>query len=134
MELRQLQDAVPPLFHRRKIIAQELGTPSARRGAGLNLQAAERRAVGGGVDRPSVQGELPDGRQVAVKVRRPNILDDRARPLPPRPLTPLQTRVSNAARGVPTYPDDIQLATDLVDEWCAAQFWRNSVAIRRAIL
>ena len=34
-----------------------------------------------------------------------------------RLLAPPQTRISNAAKRLPTYPSDIKLATDLVDEW-----------------
>ena len=130
LELRQLQDAVPPFDSTvaKGIIAQELGAPS---GDAAGLGSIFKRLSGEPLAAASIgqvyKGELPDGRQVAVKVQRPNILDDIALDLfLLRLLTPLQTRVSNAARGVPTYPDDIQLATDLVDEWCAAQFWRNS--------
>ena len=34
-----------------------------------------------------------------------------------RLLAPLQTRASNLASKLPTYPEDIRLATELVDEW-----------------
>ena len=128
LELRQLQDAVPPFDSTvaKGIIAQELGAPS---GDAAGLGSIFKRLSGEPLAAASIgqvyKGELPDGRQVAVKVQRPNILDDIALDLfLLRLLTPLQTRVSNAARGVPTYPDDIQLATDLVDEWCAPP--RNS--------
>ena len=48
------------------------------------------------------KGELADGRQVAIKVQRPNILDAIALDLYLlRLLVPLQTRISNAARKVP---------------------------------
>ena len=126
--LAQLQDAVPPFDSTvaKGIIAQELGAPS---GDAAGLGSIFKRLSGEPLAAASIgqvyKGELPDGRQVAVKVQRPNILDDIALDLfLLRLLTPLQTRVSNAARGVPTYPDDIQLATDLVDEWCALP--RNS--------
>jgi predicted unusual protein kinase regulating ubiquinone biosynthesis (AarF/ABC1/UbiB family) len=47
------------------------------------------------------KGELADGRQVAIKVQRPNILDAIALDLYLlRLLVPLQTRISNAARKV----------------------------------
>ena len=29
----------------------------------------------------------------------------------------MQTRVSNLVKKLPTYPEDIRLATELVDEW-----------------
>lgn len=64
------------------------------------------------------KGELFDGRQVAVKVQRPRILEEIAIDLYLlRLLAPLQTRISNAVNKVPTYPEDITLATALVDEW-----------------
>jgi len=64
------------------------------------------------------KGTLLDGREVAVKVQRPSILDEIALDLYVlRILTPLQTRVSNLINRVPTYPEDIRLARELVDEW-----------------
>ena len=64
------------------------------------------------------KAELRDGRQVAVKVQRPQILDEIALDLYLlRLLTPLQTRISNFVNKVPTFPEDIQLAEALVDEW-----------------
>ena len=108
LELRQLQDAVPPFDSTvaKGIIAQELGAPS---GDAAGLGSIFKRLGGEPLAAASIgqvyKGELPDGRQVAVKVQRPNILDDIALDLfLLRLLTPLQTRVSNAARGVPSIP------------------------------
>ena len=57
------------------------------------------------------KGTLLDGRQVAVKVQRPSILDEIALDLYVlRIHTPLQTRVSNLINRLPTYPEDIALA------------------------
>jgi len=51
-------------------------------------------------------------------VQRPSILDEIALDLYLlRLLTPLQTRVSNLINKLPTYPEDIRLARELVDEW-----------------
>ena len=102
LELRQLQDAVPPFDSTvaKGIIAQELGAPS---GDAAGLGSIFKRLSGEPLAAASIgqvyKGELPDGRQVAVKVQRPNILDDIALDLfLLRLLTPLQTRVSNGAR------------------------------------
>jgi len=58
------------------------------------------------------------GKDVAVKIQRPGILAEIALDLYIlRLLTPLQTRLQNAANGVPTEQEDIDTAILLVDEW-----------------
>jgi predicted unusual protein kinase regulating ubiquinone biosynthesis (AarF/ABC1/UbiB family) len=58
------------------------------------------------------------GQDVAVKIQRPGILSEIALDLYIlRLLTPIQTRLQNAANGVETTQDDIDLAVTLVDEW-----------------
>ena len=103
------------------IIAQEPGAPSATAGCSVQVLSGEPLAAArsGQVYWASCS---TGGRWRWAQ--RPNILDDIALDLFLRLLTPLQTRVSNA-RGVPTYPDDIQLVTDLVDEWRTPAHRRN---------
>jgi predicted unusual protein kinase regulating ubiquinone biosynthesis (AarF/ABC1/UbiB family) len=120
LELRQLQDAVPPFDSEeaKKILARELrmrGGPSGLSTIFNSLSATPLAAASIG---QVYKGILKDGRTVAVKVQRPDILDEIALDLYLlRFLTPLQTRISNYINKLQTYPDDIKLATDLVDEW-----------------
>ena len=61
---------------------------------------------------------LKDGRDVAVKVQRPNILGEIALDLYLlRLLTPLQVTASNAINKRKTDQNDIDVAIALVDEW-----------------
>lgn len=58
------------------------------------------------------------GQDVAVKIQRPGILSEIALDLYIlRLLTPIQTALQNAANGVETTQEDIDLAVTLVDEW-----------------
>ena len=119
LELRQLQDAVPAFDsdEARTILAKELklSSPSALNQVFTTISPEPLAAASIG---QVYKGELKDGRQVAVKVQRPNILDEIALDLYLlRLLTPLQTRINNAVNKLPTYDEDIKLAKDLVDEW-----------------
>lgn len=61
---------------------------------------------------------VTSGKEVAVKVQRPGILAEIALDLYIlRLFTPIQTRLQNAANGVKTDQEDIDLAISLVDEW-----------------
>ena len=118
LELRQLQDAVPAFDSAlaKAIIAEELKLPANGLGSKFKKVSAEPLAAAsiGQV----YKAELADGRDVAIKVQRPSILDEIALDLYLlRLLAPIQTRISNAVNKVETYPEDIKLATDLVDEW-----------------
>jgi len=121
LELRQLQDAVPAFDsdEARAILARELLAPGAKAlgltsiFTELSVEPMAAASIG-----QVYKGTLLDGRQVAVKVQRPSILDEIALDLYVlRILTPLQTRLSNLINRVPTYPEDIDLARELVDEW-----------------
>ena len=62
-----------------------------------------------------VRGQgLELGLGLGVRAANPS-LEDRA--ANPSLLAPVQTRVSNLVNKLPTYPEDIRLATELVDEW-----------------
>ena len=64
------------------------------------------------------RGTLKDGREVAIKVQRPNILDQIALDLYLlRLITPFQTKLSNSINRVSTNQADIDSALSLVDEW-----------------
>ena len=119
LELRQLQDAVPPFdsVQAKSILAAEMGV-----GGVGGLSRVFRRISDAPLAAASIgqvyKATLLDGREVAVKVQRPNILDDIALDLYLlRLLAPLQTQASNAIKKLPTFPEDISLATALVDEW-----------------
>eukprot|EP00966_Prymnesium_polylepis_P108963 2521533-Prymnesium_polylepis.1 len=120
LELRQLQDAVPPFDsdEAREIMARELNVPGGPAGLSSVFKRISPEPLAAASIGQVYKAELLDGRQVAVKVQRPRILDEIALDLYLlRLLTPLQTRVSNVINKVPTYPDDIKLAKELVDEW-----------------
>ena len=51
---------------------------------------------------------------LGLRAANPSLKDRAANP---SPLAPVQTRVSNLVNKLPTYPEDIRLATELVDEW-----------------
>ena len=120
LELRQLQDAVPAFdsAQAKEILARELQVPGGVGGLTAVFDKLSAEPLAAASIGQVYKGVLRDGRTVAVKVQRPSILDEIALDLYLlRLLTPLQTRVSNAAKNIPTYADDIKLATDLVDEW-----------------
>ena len=204
LELRELQDAVPSFDNdqARSILANELGLKDASELSTIFTALSPAPLAAASIGQV-YKGRLHDGRTVAVKVQRPNILDQialdlyllriltplqtcvapparschRARLLaaaaahlllapsscrctpphpplyshmhtlvPPRPLAsrltpphllshpdatpphftshltppptlPVASRVSNAVNKIPTYPEDIDLAEALVDEW-----------------
>ena len=120
LELRQLQDAVPAFdsAQAKDILARELGLPGGAKDLSQVFVRLSDRPLAAASIGQVYKGTLRDGREVAVKVQRPDILDEIALDLHLlRLLTPLQTRISNAVNKVKTYPDDIALARKLVDEW-----------------
>ena len=52
---------------------------------------------------------------LGLRAANPSLQDRAANPF--SPLARVQTRVSNLVNKLPTYPEDIRLATELVDEW-----------------
>ena len=119
LELRQLQDAVPAFDSAlaKEILARELKVGGVGGLSTIFKELSDEPLAAASIGQV-YKGVLRDGRTVAVKVQRPQILDEIALDLYLlRLLTPLQTRISNAAGKRPTYDDDIKLATDLVDEW-----------------
>ena len=116
LELRKLQDAVPPFNNdeAKDILRESLGVSN------LNevFKTISSEAIASASIGQVYKGQLLDGKQVAIKIQRPNILSDIALDLYIlRLLSPLQVRISNAVNKIKTTPEDIQLALDLVDEW-----------------
>jgi ABC1 atypical kinase-like domain len=117
LELRALQDQVSPFDNdqARDILKQEFGV--------LDLSLIFSELTEEPVASASVgqvyKGVLAvNGKEVAVKVQRPGILAEIALDLYIlRLFTPIQTRLQNAANGVETSQEDIDLAVALVDEW-----------------
>ena len=116
LELRKLQDAVPPFNNdeAKDILREALGVS--------NLNEVFKTISSDAIASASIgqvyKGQLMDGKQVAIKIQRPNILSDIALDLYIlRLLSPLQVIVSNSVNKIKTTPEDIQLALDLVDEW-----------------
>lgn len=116
LELRQLQDAVPPFSsdEAREVLKQELGVSD------LNqiFETLSEEPVASASIGQVYRGTLKDGTDVAVKVQRPGILAEIALDLHVlRLLTPIQTRLQNMANGLDTDPADIEQGVALVDEW-----------------
>ncbi len=128
LELRKLQDAVPPFSDSQAtaILRRDLGvrdlsdifeelTPSPI--ASASIGQVYKGVLREGNYKPS-DDDLGEVRDVAVKVRRPGVLADIALDLYVlRLLTPLQVRISNAVNKVKTEKEDIDTALALVDEW-----------------
>ncbi|EGB13066.1 hypothetical protein AURANDRAFT_10513, partial [Aureococcus anophagefferens] len=131
LELRKLQDAVPPFADAQamELLRRELGvrdlsevfeslSPSP-------IASASIGQVYRGDLRPGAYGVADEGAEaggavtsVAVKVQRPGVLAEIALDLHIlRLLTPLQVRASNFVNKVPTEQEDIDTAIALVDEW-----------------
>ncbi|KAH8078816.1 hypothetical protein JL720_9566 [Aureococcus anophagefferens] len=108
LELRKLQDAVPPFADAQamELLRRELGVYRGDLRPGAYGVADEGAEAGGAVT------------SVAVKVQRPGVLAEIALDLHIlRLLTPLQVRASNFVNKVPTEQEDIDTAIALVDEW-----------------
>lgn len=125
LELRQLQDAVPPFEtpEAYAIIAKELNISYDPNNLSNPFQGSEikfisRKPIASASIGQVYKATLKDGREVAIKVQRPNILADIALDLYLlRLLTPIQVRISNAVNKLQTSQADIDVALTLVDEW-----------------
>ena len=116
LELRQLQDAVPPFdsVEAKTILKDELRVSDLREVFTVISEEPIASASIGQVYR----AKLKDGRDVAVKVQRPRILGEIALDLYIlRLLTPLQVKISNFVGKRSTSQEDIDVALSLVDEW-----------------
>jgi hypothetical protein len=117
LELRQLQDAVPPFDSdiAREVLRKELGVSDLSQ---VFSYLSEKPVASASIGQVYKGTLAATGQEVAVKVQRPGILAEIAMDLHVlRILTPVQTTLQNAANGVKTSPEDIQGAIDLVDEW-----------------
>ncbi|KAL7570674.1 hypothetical protein ACA910_014947 [Epithemia clementina (nom. ined.)] len=117
LELRSLQDAVPPFdsVTARAVLKEELGVSDLSTiFSSLSSEPVASASIG-----QVYKGTLAKtGQEVAVKVQRPGILSEIALDLHVlRTLTPWQTRLQNAVNGVATTQKDLDLAVALVDEW-----------------
>lgn len=117
LELRKLQDAVPPFDNdlaysilKKEFDVQDLNQIFAE----LTEDPVAAASVG-----QVYRGVLAaNGKDVAVKIQRPGILAEIALDLYIlRLITPFQTRIQNAVNGASTTQEDIDLAIRLVDEW-----------------
>jgi predicted unusual protein kinase regulating ubiquinone biosynthesis (AarF/ABC1/UbiB family) len=117
LELRQLQDAVPPFPSDEAfaVMKRELGIrDTAQVFSELSATSVASASIG-----QVYRGTLKsNGTQVAVKVQRPGILAEIALDLYVlRVITPIQTWFQNTVNGIKTSPEDIEVAIELVDEW-----------------
>ena len=118
LELRALQDAVPPFPNQlaQDILKREFGVNDLTQ---VFAQLTESPVAAASVGQVYRGVLASDGiTEVAVKVQRPGILAEIALDLYIlRLLTPIQTKLQNLVNGVPTEQEDIDLAVALVDEW-----------------
>jgi predicted unusual protein kinase regulating ubiquinone biosynthesis (AarF/ABC1/UbiB family) len=117
LELRQLQDAVPPFSSKEAydVLRKQLGVSNLNEIFSTLSKEPVASASIGQVYRGTLAS---DGQDVAVKVQRPGILAEIALDLHVlRILTPIQTILQNAINGVKTTQEDIDTAVLLVDEW-----------------
>ncbi|KAJ1396957.1 ABC1 family-domain-containing protein, partial [Ochromonadaceae sp. CCMP2298] len=115
-ELKKLQDAVPPFSTKlaRQIICKELQIDDlAEEFSYFSEQPVAAASIG-----QVYRANLLDGREVAVKVQRPNILPSIGLDLyVMRLIAPVQTRLTNQLNGMTTEAADLEMAYSLVDEW-----------------
>ncbi|KAL7497991.1 hypothetical protein ACHAWT_006846 [Skeletonema menzelii] len=117
LELRALQDAVPPFdsTEAREVLKRELGVRDLNRLFETLSEEPVASASIGQVYRGTLRDSQKD---VAVKVQRPGILGEIALDLYVlRLLTPIQTKLQNAVNRQKTTQEDIDTAVSLVDEW-----------------
>ncbi|EED88072.1 predicted protein, partial [Thalassiosira pseudonana CCMP1335] len=117
LELRQLQDAVPPFdsSEARSVLRKELNVSDLN---AIFTQLSEKPVASASIGQV-YRGILKEnGKEVAVKVQRPGILGEIALDLHVlRVLTPIQTTLQNAVNRQKTTQEDIDTAVALVDEW-----------------
>lgn len=115
-ELRKLQDAVPPFDNvlAKTIMKRELGVKDLKEVfVSLSPQPVASASIG-----QVYRAKLLNGQEVAVKVQRPQIIEEIALDLYLlRLLAPLQVKINNLINGSPTDPQDEALGLRLVDEW-----------------
>ena len=117
LQLKNLQDAVPPFDSEeaRTVLRRELGTNNLNN---IFEELSDTPVASASIGQV-YKGKIKEsGKEVAVKVQRPGILGEIALDLYVlRLLSPIQTIFSNAANGVKTSQEDIDLGIALVDEW-----------------
>lgn len=115
-ELQKLQDAVPPFnsTYAKEIICKEMGIQKLEE----KFKYVSEKPLAAASIGQVYRGTLLDGRDVAIKVQRPKILDAIAVDLYLlRLITPLQVRVTNFAQGIVADQFDIDGGLAFVDEW-----------------
>lgn len=116
LELRQLQDAVPPFDSKeaKEIIRKELNVPDLS----LVFKTITDQPIASASIGQVYKATLLNGQEVAIKVQRPNVLAEIALDLYLlRLLTPFQVKISNTINKRSTEAADIDVALNLVDEW-----------------
>ena len=117
LQLKNLQDAVPPFDSEeaRTVLRRELGVNNLNN---IFEELSDTPVASASIGQV-YKGKIKEsGKEVAVKVQRPGILGEIALDLYVlRLLSPIQTIFSNAANGVKTSQEDIDLGIALVDEW-----------------
>ena len=118
LELRELQDKVPPFSSTEAVemIKRELKTKDLR--TLFQDEDVFRKPIASASIGQVYRAKLIGGKEVAVKIQRPNILQEISLDLfIMRTLTPLQVQFSNAAQRRKTSQADIDVSLALVDEW-----------------
>lgn len=116
LELRQLQDAVPPFdsTEAKEIIRKSFRVSDLKQ---LFSKISDKPIASASIGQV-YKATMKDGRDVAIKVQRPSILAEIALDLYIlRLLSPLQVKVSNLINRRSTSQADIDVALSLVDEW-----------------
>jgi predicted unusual protein kinase regulating ubiquinone biosynthesis (AarF/ABC1/UbiB family) len=117
LELRQLQDAVPPFDSEEAydVLRTQYQVDDLSQ---IFSKLSEKPVASASIGQVYRGTLASNGKDVAVKVQRPGILAEIALDLHVlRILTPIQTKLQNAINGVKTTQDDIDTALLLVDEW-----------------
>jgi predicted unusual protein kinase regulating ubiquinone biosynthesis (AarF/ABC1/UbiB family) len=117
LELRQLQDAVPPFSSAEAydVLRKQLGVSDLSQ---IFSTLSEKPVASASIGQVYRGILAENGKDVAVKVQRPGILSEIALDLHVlRVLTPVQTILQNMANGAKTDQVDIDTAIALVDEW-----------------
>lgn len=121
LELRQLQDAVPPFDTKTamKVLKEEWGGDDIYKVLqSITNEPVASASIGQVYKATLVNSDNDSNTQVAVKIQRPGILADIALDLHVlRILTPIQTLLQNAVNGQKTTYSDVEAAVSLVDEW-----------------
>lgn len=116
-ELKKLQDSVTPFKNEvaMDILKRELKIKDLKEVfSSISAQPFASASIG-----QVYKAKLLNGKEVAVKIQRPDILDDIALDLHlMRMIAPFQVKIMNTINGNSTVEkEDISMAHDLVDEW-----------------